>query len=90
MSEKSWKVGGDMFGAVHVYTGDGERLTNAHMCGTEGWDDKARLIAAAPDLLAWLEAAVKYHAIKPGFETLIVEADEIIAKAKGLEEMRDE
>ncbi len=51
-----WEVRKDLFGCPHVFDAGGDRLTNDRMCGTEGWNDHARLIAAAPDLLEALEA----------------------------------
>lgn len=57
--EAPWKAERDMFGALHVYDKGGDRLTNDRMSGAQGWAKKARLIAAAPDMLAALRLFAK-------------------------------
>lgn len=78
-----WKLGHDMFGAVHVYTEDGDRITNDRMTGGSFWRANAALIAAAPELFSVLQTIVNEYDDAALLPDDIDDARVALAKARG-------
>lgn len=85
IAETKWILRHDLFGALHVFDEGGDRITNDRMSGTQGWEEKARLMAAAPDMYeALTEFRAHYtHGVNPYLDEAFSKAVDALSKAGG-------